>query len=336
MNSQDGKDLDGWKEYLKYFIFFIILAGIALGGMQVLKSGFKTQYPIMVVVSQSMIPTLGVGDFILVGQIESFEELVAESMPEGEIIVFLRPGSTNEYIVHRAVDKFLMNGEWQFVTKGDHNSGQDSRPVSEDRVMGRVVGKVPVLGYFPLFIKTSRGFLFVAGLMALVFFADYLMPERRVERAGGRFPVLSLVPFVVAPAVLVSFMVMPDTHLDYELFALGAWYVGCLVAPFAFDDDDMGLMFWLYHFVLVMIPLANDMVWWMTGITPSNWWLVEGSTVPITWLLQKESALFFEAFNRLALLLVPGVVLFLVLTALKRRGVGGLTGLSARLRRFLW
>ena len=90
--------MEGWKEYLKYFFFFIILAGIALGGMQVLKSSFKTKYPIMVVVSQSMVPTLGVGDFILVGQIEVFEDVVAESMPEGEIIVFLRPGSTNEAI----------------------------------------------------------------------------------------------------------------------------------------------------------------------------------------------------------------------------------------------
>jgi hypothetical protein len=53
-------------------------------------------------------------------------------------------------------------------------------------------------------------------------------------------------------------------------------------------------------------------------------------------LLQKESAFFFEAFNKLAVLLVPGCLLFLVLTALKRRGVGGLTVLSARLRRFLW
>ncbi|MCW3989910.1 MAG: signal peptidase I [Candidatus Bathyarchaeota archaeon] len=328
--------MEGWKEYLKYFLFFIILAGIALGGMQVLKSSFKTKYPVMVVVSQSMVPTLGVGDFIIVGRIEDFEDVVAESMPEGEIIVFLRPGSTNEYIVHRAVDKFFMNGEWQFVTKGDHNNVQDSRPVSETRVMGKVVGKIPVLGYFPLFIKTSRGFLFVAGLMALVFFADYLMPEKRVEKAGGRFPLLSLIPFAVAPIVLLLFMTMPDTHLEYEIFALGAWYVGCLIAPFAFDDDDMGLMFWLYHFVLVMIPLANDMVWWITRITPSNWWLVSGSTVPITWLLQKESPFFFEAFNKLALLLVPGCLLFLALTALKRRGVGGLTMLSARLRRFLW
>ncbi len=328
--------MEGWKEYLKYFLFFIVLAGIALGGMQVLKSSFNTKYPIMVVVSQSMVPTLGVGDFILVGQIDDFEEVVAESMPEGEIIVFLRPGSTNEYIVHRAVEKYFMNGEWQYVTKGDNNNVQDSRPVSETRVVGKVVGKIPVLGYFPLFIKTSRGFIFVAGLMALVFFADFLLPEKRVEKAGGRFPFLSLIPFSVAPIVLVLFMTRPDNHLEYEMFALGAWYVGCLIGPIAFDDDDMGMMFWLYHFVLVMIPLANDMVWWMTRITPSNWWLVSGSTVPITWLLQRESPFFFEAFNRLALLLVPGCLGFLVLTALKRRGVAPLTEFSARLRRFLW
>ena len=195
--------------------------------MQVLKASFKTKYPIMVVVSQSMVPTLGVGDFILVGQIKNFEDIKAEPIPEGEILVFLRPGTTNEYIVHRAIDKFYMNDQWQFVTKGDNNNVQDSRPVSETRVMGKVVGKIPVLGYFPLFIKTSRGFLFVAGLMAIVFFADNLMPEKRIVRAEGTFPILSLIPFAIAPIVLLSFLIIPDTHLESEIIALASWYIGC-------------------------------------------------------------------------------------------------------------
>ncbi|MBQ03304.1 signal peptidase I [Candidatus Bathyarchaeota archaeon] len=328
--------MEGWKEYLKYIIFFVILAGLALGGMQFLKSNLKTKYPIMVVVSQSMVPTLGVGDFILVEKIDDFEAVVAESMPEGEILVFLRSSSTNEYIVHRAVDKFFLNGAWQYVTKGDNNKVQDRRSVSETRVVGKVIGRIPVLGYFPLFIKTSRGFLLITGLMALVFFADFFLPEMRIKKAGGHFPFLSLIPFLIAPLTLALFMTRPDNHLEYERFALAAWYIGCLVAPLAFDDDDMGMMLWLYHFVLVMIPLINDMVWWMTQITPSNWWRVSGSTVPLTWLFRGETPFFFEAFNRITLLLVPGCLLFFVITALKRRGVFPLTEISARLRRYLW
>ena len=162
------------------------------------------------------------------------------------------------------------------------------------------------------------------------------MPEKRIVRAEGTFPILSLIPFAIAPIVLLSFLIMPDTHLESEIIALASWYIGCLIAPVAFDDDDMGMMFWLYHFVLIMIPLANDIVWWTTRITPSNWWLVEGSTVPITWLLQRESPYFFRVFNQLALLLIPGCLIFLILMALKRNGDNTITKLSSKLRRTIW
>ncbi len=324
---------DGLKEYLKYFAFFIVIAIVAFGGIQFLKASLKTQYPVMVVVSESMIPTLGVGDFILVGQIQDFDDVVAEPQPEGDILVFLKPGTSDEYIVHRAVEKTNNNGEWYFVTKGDNNAVQDGRSVKESNVMGRVIGDIPILGYFPMLIKTSRGLITVVGLMGIVFFADYIMPDKREERTGGKFPWLTILPFIVAPLVFIFFSFMPDNRLDLELAALAAWYVGCLIAPMAFEDDDMGLMFWLYHFVLTMIPLGCDLVWWMTGITPSEWWYVEGSTVPITFLLQRETPMFIEAFERFAILLLPGCALFFIITMLKRRGFEPIMTSSRWIRR---
>ena len=324
---------DGLKEYLKYFAFFIVIAIVAFGGIQVLKASLKTQYPVMVVVSESMIPTLGVGDFILVGRIQDFDDVVAEPQPEGDILVFLKPGTSDEYIVHRAVEKTNNNGEWYFVTKGDNNAVQDGRPVKESNVMGKVIGNIPILGYFPMLIKTSRGLITVVGLMGIVFFADYIMPDKREERTGGKFPWLTILPFIIAPLVFIFFSFMPDNRLDLELAALAAWYLGCLIAPIAFEDDDMGLMFWLYHFVLTMIPLGCDLVWWMTGITPSEWWYVEGSTVPITFLLQRETPMFIEAFEQFAILLLPGCALFFIITMLKRRGFESIMTLSRWIRR---
>ena len=323
---------DGWKEIARYFVFFIVLAGAAFGGIYVLKSTLKTQYPVMVVVSESMIPTLGVGDFIVVDHIEDFGAVVAEPEPEGDILVFLRPSFSDEYIVHRAVEKSSRNGEWRFVTKGDHNMVEDGQPVREGNVMGRVVGRIPILGYFPLFIKTSKGFGLVAGLMALVFFADYIMPDKRSGSTGGRFPWLSLVPFLACPLVYLTFYYVPDSHIQYEIIALALWYVGCLVAPFAFEDDDMGLMFWLYHFVLSVIPLGCDIVWRTTGITPSNWWYAQGSTVPITWLLQRETYMFHQSFNQFAMLLLPGAAIFLLTMMAKRRGIQPLVKMSRWIR----
>ena len=65
---------------------------------------------------------------------------------------------------------------------------------------------------------------------------------------------------MAAPLTYLVFWLSPDNHLQYELAALALWYLGCLVAPLAFEDDDMGLMFWLYHFVLLMIPIGCDII----------------------------------------------------------------------------
>jgi signal peptidase len=324
---------DGLKEYAKYFAFFVVLAAVLFGGVHVLRSVLGTQYPIMVVVSESMIPTLGVGDFIFVDHIENFDEMVAAPRPEGEIIVFKRFAGSDEYIVHRAVSKFSRGGSWWFVTKGDNNLVEDASPVREEDVMGRVVSRVPVFGYFPLFIKTSRGFSLVAGLMIVIFFADYIMPDKREGETGGGFPWASVIPFFASPLVYLASFSLHDFPVELELLSLASWYIGCLVAPIAFEDDDMGLMFWLYHFVLIMIPMGCDLVWRVTGITPSMWWSKGGSTVPITWLLQQETRAFYDAFNRFALLLVPGCALFLVLVAVKRRGAQKLVALNKWARR---
>jgi len=323
---------ENYREIVKYFLFFIVLAGAAFGGFQVLRSTLGTPYPIMVVVSESMVPTLGVGDFILIGHIDDFNDVVAEPMPEGDILVFLRSSSSDEYIVHRAIRSWLEDDDWWFTTKGDHNLVEDGRPVREGNVIGKVVGRIPIMGYFPLFIKTSKGFFLVAALMVLIFFADSLMPDKRLTEQGGSFPWFALIPFLVAPMIYVVFLFLPMNHVEVEFMALVFWYLGCAIAPLAFEDDDAGLMFWLYHFVLCMIPLGCDIVVWTTGITPSMWWNVKSSTVPITWLLQEETISYHRAFNQFALYILPGCILFLFLVYLKRRDYGPLVSFSQRLR----
>ncbi len=70
-------------------------------------------------------------------------------------------------IVHRAFFVIDANGSKYYLTRGDNNPlldlqvydyryGAYNRPVPEDRVRGVVIGRVPILGYFKLFIS---GFL---------------------------------------------------------------------------------------------------------------------------------------------------------------------------------
>jgi len=326
---------DGKGEAARYAVFLVILVAAAFGTIHILRTALGTRYPLMVVVSQSMVPTLGVGDFIFVNRIDDFDRVEAAPPPEGEILVFSRWGASDEYIVHRAVEKSQADGVWLFVTKGDNNRVSDGRPVPESRVVGGVVGRAPIIGYFVLFVKTSRGLILVAALMAIVFFSDYLMPlrhEEGIEFSGGKFPWASLLPFIAAPLAIASFWIVPELHLEVEAFALASWYVGCFLAPLSFGDDDLCLMFWLYHIVLLVIPLGCDLVWWLTRITPSMWWYVEGSTVPVNWLLMKETPLYQEASNVLMRLILPGCALFLLTMAAKRGGVRPLTAASRWIR----
>ena len=324
---------DGTKEILRYGATFIVLIGVFYGGMYVLRNTLGTDNPMMVVISQSMVPTLGVGDFIFIEAIEDFDEVVAAPMPEGDILVFIRPGFEDEYIVHRAIGRHDEEDEWFYTTKGDNNMFPDGVPVPERLVIGRVINRMPVVGYFSLFIKTMKGFAMVAALMLIAFFYDDLLPKKDRGKQVGKTPWLSLAPFSVAILAIINIFFNPSKDNSMiEFVALFAWYIGSVLLPLAAVDDDMGIMVWLYHLVLLMIPIACDLVWYTMHITPSNWWNFQGSIVPVTWLLMEESATFNRAFKTIMLYLLPGIMMFLVLMYLKRRGVEPFRGISYRLQ----
>jgi signal peptidase I len=323
---------DSTKELLRYGATFVALIALFYGGSLVLRNTLGTSNPMMVVISQSMIPALGVGDFIFIEAINDFDNVAIGNSPVGDILVFIRPGYHEEYIVHRAIDGVKTENGWIYQTKGDNNAFPDGFQVTEDLVIGRVINRLPVIGYFSLFIKTMKGFALILGLMAVSFFYDNILPNKSQAVEKGRFNYFSMIPFAVAPLIIIKIWIQPADHQTLETIAIIAWYIGCIIFPLTAKDDDMGLMFWLYHLVLLMIPIACDLVWWTTRITPSNWWLIQGSTVPISWLLMEETQLFHRAFNQTLLWIGPGILLFLGLMYAKRSQIAPIKNLRERLR----
>ena len=319
------------KELLRYGATFIVLIALFYGGTFVLRKALGTNNPMMVVISQSMVPTLGVGDLIFIRALEDYEDGQAGGPPEGDILVFLRPGFEDEYIVHRTIEKNLRESGWVFTTKGDNNAYPDAVPVSQSNVVGKVINRIPIIGYFSLFIKTLKGFLLVAFYMIVSFFYDYVLPKNTTQKQG-KFNYFSILPFLVSVFVLVELYLDPGRAAGIEYIALVAWYFGCLILPLSVNDDDMGLMIWLYHLVIIMIPIACDIVWWTMGITPSQWWTLEGSTLPITWLLMEETPAFNRAYQRILLLLLPGTIIFLSTLYAKRSEWEPLHKISLKLR----
>lgn len=320
-------------EIIKYAVAILVLVMVFFGGTFILQNVMGTKYPMMVVVSQSMVPTLGVGDFILVGKISSFDTILAGPPPNGDILVFRRSTLQEEYIVHRAIEKYLDDGEWSFLTKGDNNLFPDGVPILENNVVGKVVGRVPILGYFSLFIKTISGFILVIGLMIIAFYFDNILPEKDNSGKAGKFPILTVIPLLVPIFIIGLLSLNTKANLYIDIFAIGCWYLSCIILPLSIWDDDTGLMIWLYHLVLIMIPIACDIVWWTTKITPSMWWYGEKSTIPLTWLLMKETSMFRRAFSLILGLILPGCIAFLGILTTKRYNIPFVKNLSNKLRK---
>ena len=67
-------------------------------------------------------------------------------------------------IVHRVMFKVDVDGKGYYLTRGDnnplldiqvydYNRGRGNQPVPEEQVRGKVIGRIPLLGYFKLFIS---------------------------------------------------------------------------------------------------------------------------------------------------------------------------------------
>ena len=170
--------------YVKTVILAVIIIGGVMGFWLGLKAGLRTEYPLLTVASGSMVPTLNVGDLIAVQGVENASELNVAPKPDGEIIVFRSPRIEGELIVHRAIYKeFNVDDSlWYFRTQGDANFGPDNwwgsetwnGMISQNRIVGRVIGKAPLIGYIPLYIRTREGIILVVILIILILMAEYL------------------------------------------------------------------------------------------------------------------------------------------------------------------
>ena len=166
----------------------IVLALVVLGEYAVffgLRVAFRTEYlPFHPVSSGSMVPTLNVGDLIVVRGVEP--QLVSV----GQIIVFHSPRDRDMLIVHRVVGVNSQGGRLYFETKGDNNPTRDSWSpypgVPETYLVGVVIGKVAYLGYVILALKEPLGMAAIILLTAFVVFHEFILPAiRRSRKASG-------------------------------------------------------------------------------------------------------------------------------------------------------
>ena len=95
-----------------------------------------------------MKPEINVGDLVIIQKCNS------NSIEVGDIVEYQRKDFS---VIHRVVDKYQEDGITFFTTRGDNNSNEDTDPVREDKLVGKVIAKIPYLAWPTLWIEKLSG-----------------------------------------------------------------------------------------------------------------------------------------------------------------------------------
>jgi len=155
-----------------------------------LKIVLRAEVPLLSVDSTGMRPALNFGDLVMVQGVLNVSEINALSTSDGDIVVFFKPSEPDVIIMRRAINITFQDNAWYIRTKADENKDPDRWPSGQNAgdtwgdglfhekfLVGKVVGRIPCLGYIPIyasaFLRTPAAmFLFIA-LMFLVILMKY-------------------------------------------------------------------------------------------------------------------------------------------------------------------
>ena len=100
------------------------------------------------VATGSMKPTINVGDLIII------KKCNANDIEVNDIIEYTRK---NYSVIHRVIDKYQLDGQIFFITKGDNNDSNDTDPVSEEQLKGKAIARIPYLALPTIWLDSLSG-----------------------------------------------------------------------------------------------------------------------------------------------------------------------------------
>ncbi len=135
-----------------------------------------------VVLSGSMLPEIAVKDIVVT------KKVPAEELEVGDIITFIsadtRYGGIS--ITHRIIEKMYDEsiGSYTYRTQGDNNNVADAALVPNANVLGRVILKLPKLGYIQDLLASKGGLIFVVLIPSLIILSYDIM--KILKKAGKK------------------------------------------------------------------------------------------------------------------------------------------------------
>lgn len=133
-----------------------------------------------VVRSDSMKPAIRAGDVIVVNSV------APRSIHRGDVITYTRPGSDEEKVTHRVVERVRTDGTLYFRTRGDANEEPDAALVPAENVVGRLLFTIPRIGWVISFGQSRLGIVtLVIGPAVLLVVNEVVTLYRAMAEASG-------------------------------------------------------------------------------------------------------------------------------------------------------
>ena len=170
------------------FIFLMLVGGMLLLYIADIKiRAAKGDYtaPVFnayVVLSGSMLPEIQIKDVVVTKKIPE------EELEIGDIITFISPDPRfgGISVTHRIIDKYYDDtaGIYTYKTQGDANNVADSVPVPNANILGKVILKIPKLGYIQDVLSSKGGLIILVLIPCLTILSYDIM--KVLKRLGQR------------------------------------------------------------------------------------------------------------------------------------------------------
>ncbi len=136
-------------------------------------------YGAYVIVSGSMEPIIKVRDAVIIKRAD------IDRIKVGDVVTYksLDPAFYGILVTHRVVNIEEKNGAKVFITKGDHNETIDRLPVNFEQIQGKVVMRVPKIGYLKYFLVDYYGWVIAVVIPSLgIIFYDIYKLFRNIKK----------------------------------------------------------------------------------------------------------------------------------------------------------
>lgn len=148
----------------KYIVNTILVLLVLLGVFVVFSFvPFPGNYKVFTVQSGSMEPTIHTGSLIFVKPMADYNI---------DDIITKRTTDPKVTITHRIVSKEELQGKIAFETKGDANNAPDGEKFTKEGIIGKMIAKIPFLGYPVGYAKTTPGLILLIVIPAVIIIYD--------------------------------------------------------------------------------------------------------------------------------------------------------------------